>query len=691
MPGPIKHPFLICTREDFPALRQRAEREPWKTMAADALERVAAGPPPDTRAVALQFYLGACALAYILEPDAAPAHAQRVRQAIAEGLAAVAFDPTQQHVGTVPPMGAAFVAILALDLVHDDLCAEELAACEAVIAQQIGRIDRGGAWWSARLGTHGTWDIYKGERTTPDDAFLKQYIDQTTPDGVNTVSPTYAFARLGSGNDRPQKTGYADVLEFTGIDRRYYRHPRLQAFYRWLYSASITPARQYHVFGDVVVTGRVPNAPLLWRVGRFDRQAAAYAAWLLAGKQPPGHLLGYVLMQEPLPEPVVPRSQLFTHGGATLRETPDSPLSLGALLYNITENDEFHTHEEVNAISLAAYGARLLVNGGWLGEGMRPPWKNNTLAINGQRHARRTGAGLQEGMLAEGLDYACGDCGGALGHGSFRRSLILVHGQDDGGGYFITFDDVLATPGSNIHAYLQTASQAAAAAITERAEYRYPVNHHATAQGVAATVFFATPPTAVQQEMVESGFLERQPRAGHHNRLEAVYPVDRHGRCRITTLLFPHDAHHPKARMSRLVADHAVGALVTFGGGVSDVVLQSDGEQPVECEGIAFRAEAMVCRRHGEAPRFYFVRRGRGWRCGGVGFQSDQPVSIFMRGTEGRMVAGSACRITLQHPRIVGVRLDGASVVAAPAAGGLQIDVPGGAHAIGYDVAPDPG
>lgn len=60
------------------------------------------------------------------------------------------------------------------------------------------------------------------------DAFYEKYLGQMTPDGVTSAAPMYAFARLGSGNDRPQKTAYADVLEFTGIDRRYYNNPKLK-------------------------------------------------------------------------------------------------------------------------------------------------------------------------------------------------------------------------------------------------------------------------------------------------------------------------------------------------------------------------------------------------------------------------------------------------------------------------------
>ena len=92
-----EHPFLIVRKEQFEALRAKADREPWKSMKGAALKRTTAGFDPGTiksnTSLCIEYskYLGAVSLAYVLEPDHARQHADRVRKTIIEGLAAVSF------------------------------------------------------------------------------------------------------------------------------------------------------------------------------------------------------------------------------------------------------------------------------------------------------------------------------------------------------------------------------------------------------------------------------------------------------------------------------------------------------------------------------------------------------------------------------------------------------------------------
>ena len=649
-----EHPFLICTREQFPALRARAAREPWASMRADALRRVAAGYDGD-EPVALQRYVGAVALAYILEPDRQHEHADRVADAITDGIARVTFDPELAHRGTVPPMGAAFVSILALDVVYDHLDEATIRACEEVISTQIAKIDREGSWDAARYGTHGTWDIYRGDRTEPDDAFYENYWRQMTPDGVSTVANTYAFARLASSDDRPQKTAYADVLEFTGIDERYYENPRFARFYRWLYGHSVDPARQYYQFGDTIVTSTVSNYALHWRVGRFDRQAAAYAAWLLEEFEPPGHLLSYVLMDEPLPDPEVPQSELFPDGGAVFRERPDDPRSLGAGLYNITANDEWHSHEETNAIAVSAYGARVTVNGGWLGDETRPPARNNTIALDGERHETRLGGGLAEGLCTPWLDYAAGDGGDALpGEADFTRSLLLVHGRGDRPGYVPVVDAVTDAGDRTIHSYLQPATEHEPAVLAELAHYRATVDHHAPVEGVTLDVHYATEPADVSVDEVPSGYLERLPRAGHHQRMMATYPTDAAGDRTIVTCLVPADDRVRRPTVERTDADGATGLTLSHANGETDVLLAATGDGPAAAAGVTLEGRAALA--SGDAS--YFARRATRFEDGARGFESDRPVSIAVDDTDVTVIVDEPTELTLSHPDVADVRLD---------------------------------
>ncbi|MFW5923856.1 MAG: hypothetical protein ACOCSQ_05695, partial [Planctomycetota bacterium] len=631
----------------------------------------------------LNRYISACAIGYIVNPDEAQDYAGMIKHAITEGLADVEFNPGKKWAGTVPPMGAAFVSIIALDIAYNDLSDEDIQACEEVIQRQISKIDREGAWAAARYGTHGTWDIYRGERIVPDDAFYENYMRQMTDDGFSTVSPTYAFARLGSSDGRLQKTAYADVLEFTGIDPRYYDHPKLKKFYRWLFGYSVDPARQYHLFGDVFPYASPGNSALFWRVGRFDKKAAEYAAWLLQDKQPPGHIMSFVLMNEPLPDPVVPGSRLFDDGGAVMREEPDRPESAGAMLYNITENPDWHAHEETNAISISALGNRLLVNGGWLGDDMRPPSRNNTIAVNDKRHQKRTGAGLSEGLLADRFGYACGDSGDALEDAHFDRSLILLHSSNGCGPYFVVFDEIDAEPEADIQLYLQTASEDEPRTVAEKETFESEINHHADVEGVKLTTFLAAEPEAVESELIPSGFLERTERSGRHYRLEASYRAGEDGQKRLTTVLFPHDDNHPVADIRRTDGPEFIGTEVLFDNGTTDLLLQPTGDGAISRDDLSFKGKALIRRDRADATQFYFARQSTTLRRGDHGFESTVPVSIFIRKDSGKIYTPEDGELTVYFPNVKTIKVDGDPAdIAKRDENRIRIRLPAGTHTL---------
>jgi len=123
------HPFLIVKREQFKELRKKASEEPWLSMKADALARVEKG-IDTTRRVSpytLQDYVGAVALAYILDQKNSKVHAERVRDAILNQYSKLVLRTDIDWGGVVPPMSSFFLAILSLDIVYDDLSKEDIA------------------------------------------------------------------------------------------------------------------------------------------------------------------------------------------------------------------------------------------------------------------------------------------------------------------------------------------------------------------------------------------------------------------------------------------------------------------------------------------------------------------------------------------------------------------------------------
>jgi len=633
------HPFLIVKKDMYPALREKSSQEPWKSMKADAITRSGAGSSNDP--YKLQEYVGAAALAYILDEGNETVHVQRVKNAIINQYSKVTIEESGDWGKVVKPMGSFFSAILALDIVYDALSMEEIMACEKVIENQIMKVNRKGSWKTVRYGTHGTWDIYKGVRTEPDDAYYNAILYQITTDGVSPVTNHYAWERVGGGNSRVSKSGYMDVLEFTGIDKRYYNNEQIQKFYRWLFGSSINCNKEMAIFGDMLPTQGIGNYMLLRRVVNFDMEAAGYAAWYLDGQPAIGHILTYILPEQALPAPVVPSSKIYENGGAFFRENEDDPNGLQAVLYNIKSQDEWHTHNEVNGLALSGLGNRLLVNGGRLGEPTRAAYLNNTLTINGKNHKARIGGGITSGFIVSGLDFAVGGEGPALATESHNRNLILVHKNDGANGYFVVFDEVSASSGDQIKNYLHPANQSTVTEIQAVAEFTASIDHYPTVGGTSVTFYYLTPPEVVYIEKSQSAVPDRYPGYPRHSRLEAVYNVATKEYKNLATLIFPHNYSVQKPDFEK-IEDATFSGVKVIQGTATDYIFESMDKQETTTNDITFNADFCLVRKTQNDIPFYFARNGFKLVAGNVGFESDEPVTIYNRGTTGAVISQGA-------------------------------------------------
>lgn len=645
----IDHPFLITKKEDFGSHLEKANREPWKSMKADALKTVREGLVQEgNRAYALQDYIGAVALAYILEPEKAVGHSQTVKNLILNEYSQLELDEELQWGGVVPPLGSFFVAILALDIVYDQLNKEEIVNCENLISSQIFKINRKGSWEDVRRGTHGTWDIYKGERSTPDGEYFESIMRQITPDGVSPVTIHYAWERVGGGDSRISKAGYMDVLEFTGIDKRYYNNERLKKFQRWLFGSSVNNSKEMAIIGDMLPTQALKNDLLHRRVGNFDEEAAGYAAWFHQGVKAKGHILSYILPREPLPDVKLPGSQIYTDGGAFFREKADDPNGLHAVLYNIKGQDEWHTHQETNGLALSGLGNRLLVNGGRLGEPTRAAALNNTLTINGQEHLARVGGGIVEGWVTDKFDYASGEAGSALSEGKHRRSLVLVHSEGKAKGYSLIFDEVINDKDASIHTYLHPANESLVSSPVINQEYLAAIDHYPTVEGTQLAFFYATPPDEVKIEKVQSAVPDRYPDYPDHNRLEAVYRSDAGAEKNIITVLSPFKEVSDKLTFKRISLENCTGAEIRHTDHISDYVFESNAmglEQSFE--EADFNGKIVLFRKKNGELTFYFIRKGTQFQNQGEGFQSDHPISLYIKEGNGKIIIYQDTELTL--------------------------------------------
>ena len=633
------HPFLIVKKEMFPSLREKSNSEPWKSMKVDALSRVSEA-PGNNKYGTLQKYVGAAALAYILDESKSELYAQKVRDVILNRFSTLDINESSSWSKVVPTLGAFFCAILALDIVYDGLSLEDIKKCEELISERISRVNRSGSWKTARYGTHGTWDIYKGDRTTQDDSYYYALINQITPDGVSPVANTYAWSRVGGGDSRISKSGYMDVLEFTGIDKRYYNNERIQKFMRWQFGSSINPAKELAIFGDMLPTETVGNSLLYRRVVNFDDKAASYAAWFLDGNPADGHILTYVLPKKELPSPVVPSSQIYENGGAFFRDKEDSFKGLQGVLYNIKSQNEWHTHNEVNGLSLSALGNRVLVNGGRLGAPTREAKLNNTLTINGENHNGFTGDGIVEGFTADGLDYAKGEDGDAIRFKDHSRNMILIQTTADTNGYFIIFDQVKADPGDKIKNYLHPASQNNVTITENLREYTAPIDHYRSVAAGMITFYYVTAPEAVNIEKSQSAVQDRYPGYPEHNRLESVYSVNNQGEKSLVTVIFPHNHIVSKPNFQRFFSENFEGIKFTQGA-EEDFIVTSD-DKLVNFDDSSYTGDFCWVRKKENAIASFFVKSGTSFLNNGIGFESDNPVTIFVNGTKGTVISQGA-------------------------------------------------
>jgi hypothetical protein len=495
-----------------------------------------------------------------------------------------------------------------------------------------------------------------------------------------------------------------DVLEFTGVDRRYYSNTRVMGLYEWLYGHSDAVFGGPIPFGDCSIeTARDPafDEPPLYRAEKFGYKVGQYAATTMPA-QISGNLLSYVVPDRPLPPAAYSTSKIYPDGGGFFMEAVlsrgDRPGAMGGVLWNAM-GYEGHSHYDVNAIAIAGYNEYVLVNSGYAGWGGGLPgysWSwihddersGNTLRTN-SRHATKSGGGVVEGFTDTLFDYASGDDGPALPNDVHLRNFVFVHSDDSSNAYFVLFDEVYANSGEQILMNLHPNTLATTGIQTDVNETEYTATIDAVAlvpNQVKLTLFYATPPSVVRHR--NGGIATWDvPGGGFEGKyLETEYIAPGNGEKNLVTILFPHDFEHAKAGMTRLSVSGSSGAMIDHGTGVIDYAFESTGAAPLTHDGNTFTGRALLCRKGSDGANvFYFVRKGASFSTTNgppVGFISVEDVSVYMRGTRGSIVSpGTSVRFT--YPAISGVKLDGSTVSNSDSGTNwVEVDVPSGTHSV---------
>ena len=705
-----EHPRLLVRAAHYEALRQRAEKEPWRSMREAVQSCTSLTYRPDGSAyrqyASMRHVMRQAALACILFPQERSRYVTHIVEQLGhwDDLNATRErQPRSDWSSMVTGGDAFFMSVLALDVIHDDLTDSQRTAIEQRLQTWFDyeRDESTGSWVLAKYGAMGLWALYLDDREAFEayaGAYDRRLRQHFTEDGVALVGGNYASARLAGGE--LAKTYFMDVLALHGW-HDYYNDPLLGAFYEWFYAGMVTPTRRFAIFQDCGETTHSGTSGVIanWRAHRFSRTAAAHAAWFEPEDLTPG-ILGYVLVDEPLPEPRAPASRLWKSGYAALWEAPHADALMAALW---APNRAFqHDHFEINAVHLTGYSQTLLRNAGYEGWGNPVAgfswkyvsrfdmWPESDHAVGGniaylhrdKPHRSKAGGGLQEGILHPSIDYAAGDAGDAVNGGQHARSIVLVKDRTRGERpYFLLFDEMTrhaSTDSSLLEAPLRLALHPASnqqQTITPRRSYRWAYD-----QDVFLTIYLAS--EATEETRLKRGGLSQFEEAPLYLHAEFAFEAEQ---TQALTVLFPHHGETSAPAMTRIGGDGFSGAKIFHNEKTADLALASNGMRQVAHGDVEWTGRAAILRRRDQRTVLYLVRRSQQLVApGAIGFDSDEPISLVMEGRTGQILSPGT-DVNFHSDLVTGeIHLDGKRLSATPAAGGWRVHIPAGSHRIDF-------
>ena len=696
------HPFLLVTESDFEELQERAQKQPWKRMKKKVVSHIQKNEYKPHHWSRMWRMTNHGALAYILDPDNRTDYVRKVADTLKQWKH---FYENRGHYDShnKVPLGAAYMSsVLALDIVHDDLAADTLGEIEKWMGKMGEWYRRTGRWELNQYGCAGIWAMYERKF---DDSAAKNYIRelrdvQINPDGTFREGSTYAIARLGC--DQPARQGKVTLMHaLEALDvYDFYSRNRYQNFYECLFGYSTAPHVGRWSFCDSG-TGTYGHTQGLgvFTASRFSDRAARLAAWVTDSAQPPADLLHYVLMDKQLPSPREPSSHIFPYGLAVFMPDGLTEKSLSGALWNqILVGD--HSHNDTNALHLAGYGKHLLRNVGY--PGYPPPRRaetNNVLMIDGANHntinkqdTRRRiaiknekeggeefaapGGGIEEGFTGGNFDFARGFAGESLRpQGLWWRNFCFVHPADNTPGYFVVFDEVNAKDASKSVNTVWHPNTSDLAAKEDGWRYMFDIG-----DDVSLDIALPTPPDTVEVRTREDN-LARSDFDGKY--LYTTYSTNGSGKAIVATVLFPSDDDHPRPTFKRVSGDGFTGAQLRHPSGAVDRICTSRSGEMVELP--SFRGIEYVARTVDGKPGFYFVRHSTYFGSKENGFSSEDPVTLYIDGLEGKIISRGTY-VTFRRQGTFEVLIDGQPAgLLSRTDSKVRLYVPAGTHSISFE------
>jgi hypothetical protein len=666
--------------------------------------------------------LGASALAYILDGKNKNQYITAIKKELDHRITNIRIG---KGAGTSSvPSHLLFHALIALDVIADDISPAERKRYERMLKTKIFSLYTK-KWRPHAIAMRMMWYKYSGDMTafnaekiqydfeSEDANFLK--------DGVCKSQNGYCMERFNS-KERAAKNQVFDLLEYMGYND-YYSWPALQKSYEYIYGLANAPFGRAIFYGDSRgsqtawdVKGQEILSPTSVRASRFSINAYKWSMWALkegAGLTNPvlkGYLASYIIMagsaeknspiEFDINDAELAPSKVLTNY-ALLVGNNQSRNALYASIMSLDGVDDYHTHNEANALAMGGYGEHILRNAGYDGPGKavsaegittsyqflaRNAESANTLMIGGKNHSERHGNGMLESIVGTDIEYVRALNNRAIA-GVHNRDLLFMQAADGVNGYYLVMDHVttdVANQNINVMWHPNTEKTKT---IESNKEYYAQIKVKKGAAGpvlfswdkgqrVDAKIFMATPPNKVdKKEMVNQS-------RGHHYRAEYLYTTypTNNSRADILTVLFPGDQEHDIGNMKRLKFEGFTGSTITQGK-VVDTALISDGLHSASKEDVSFLAEDVVYRHISGKLTAYFVK-GKSFRDGDIGFASPKNVAVYLKGNEGKVISPGT-HLTLYAPTIEAVKLND-RVVSHINAGEnwLTISIPKGSHTI---------
>ncbi|MFP4288967.1 MAG: heparinase II/III family protein [Bacteroidales bacterium] len=675
------HPFLIVNESMYTDMREKANQSPWKEIKESAdslfsLQYNETWEEVDDKALLIRDIVSAGTLLWILEPDNQEVYLPKIIETLYEfnDVMESRSDPPNDWKSNVPLACTAFNAIIALDILFDDIAVSDRDSLENLYYNFLEN-QRSTAWRESYYSSLGIYYLYKGDRENIDfhkQKYRKELEDHLTDDGIFNGGTGYSTSRFLK-HAREQKYYFMDVLEFTGEDN-YYNDSVFKQLHEWLFAHNFNTYGSIYVFGDAKmgtsIKRRLNESAGTWRVNRFSKQAAQNAAWYVQDKFPVGRLLNF-LSVDSITEPVRPNtSKIYHDGAAWFVHNPTNQQHVSGVLWN-NMSYSAHAHKETNSLHLAAFGEDLVVNSGYnnWGNGVLGfSWNYiynqakscNTVLIDNKNHSTKKGNGLKKGFIVDHtMAYATGEAGPALNNGTHHRTLQMLYPTDNTSAYWVLFDEVNAyNPVDDFQVLLHPRSSDVEE-IEANKFYTWNVKRW-TDEGVDLSIFLATPPSNVQ---LVDGVQADKSHSILTKVLKSTYPTGASGSNQALTLVFPSDSNHPLPVITQINQNEYYGAQVTHTNGTMDEVVESGNDLLTEITGGSFRGGFFFQRMLDDSVSFVFGKELIEFHTGEAGYtkgiSASQPVDIYLNEKSGRIHTSFNTSVVFTYPGIEGIKLNG--------------------------------